>query len=946
MQRVITYSLSDDLIENLADLLVAEYLSMEEDISRLAFVFGGKRPGLFLKRALAGRMTRGFFPPVCFSMDEYVDHVLAGSARVGRINDLEACFLMYRLVKKHTPEILKRRENFAEFLPWAREIISFIDQLDLEDVDAGSVRNIQLNAQIGYDVPADINMLLEHILLLRQEYHNRLNELGLVSRGLAYLSASRVKQKGPAGFERIFFCNLFYLHRTEERLIQNACEGGRAVLVFQGGREWPVLDALASRTGWNIGRSDVSGRGYELSIRAGFDLHSQVCVVRDILRVPGRAESSVVVLPDSNSLIPLVSEISGVCQDFNVSLGYPLKRSPVYSLFECILRSQQTRRNGQYYARDYLRTLSHPLAKNLRYVNNDPSVTRILVHTVEEVIIGMEQTDFGGSLFIDPGSVAASHDVYDLALAKMKHMDVRVSRKELEDLLAAVHELLFSSWEKTASLAGFAAALQLCLHALLEKSSIGHYPLNLKIVERIMSIAEEFADATFGSEPFAQEDLFKVFRNRLETEMVNFLGSPLKGLQILGLLETRSLNFKNVIIMDANENKLPALKIAQPLIPREIMVRLGLDQLEQEEEIQRYQFRRLISSAERVYLVYQQDNRSERSRFIEEIIWEREKAERKLDIVGVSQARFRIDMQPRRVSIRKKPHELEFLRSMTYSASGVNAYLACPLQFYYRYVLGLEEKDDLLEIPEAADIGTFIHELLETTYARFLNKRPVIDGAFEQYFFQEMDERFRRKLQRRMRSDSFLLKEVLDLRMKEFLEFERTRPVVQVLGLERAMKGNIRFGNGREFSFQARIDRIDRFADGTVAVTDYKTGDVKHLVPRRGARMDPALFERKWIRDNVKSFQLPLYLYFLDTHYGRERTNACLYNIREAGARDCLTFLLGTEDDVKNKDSVMAGYMAALGFILEEINDPERNFEPDDSDEHTCGYCPFGALCK
>ncbi len=91
---------------------------------------------------------------------------------------------------------------------------------------------------------------------------------------------------------------------------------------------------------------------------------------------------------------------------------------------------------------------------------------------------------------------------------------------------------------------------------------------------------------------------------------------------------------------------------------------------------------------------------------------------------------------------------------------------------------------------------------------------------------------------------------------------------------------------------------------------------------------------------------MPLYLHFLDERFPSGRTNACLYKIREAGDRDCLMYLLGTEQDMADKDRVMAGYMSALGFILDEILDPDRAFEPDDSDEHACGYCPFGALCK
>jgi ATP-dependent helicase/DNAse subunit B len=160
------------------------------------------------------------------------------------------------------------------------------------------------------------------------------------------------------------------------------------------------------------------------------------------------------------------------------------------------------------------------------------------------------------------------------------------------------------------------------------------------------------------------------------------------------------------------------------------------------------------------------------------------------------------------------------------------------------------------------------------------------------------------------------------------------------------MEGKIRFGMDREYSFQARVDRIDRLEDGTVVVIDYKTGDVKHIIPKNNIDFDSVQYDRQWIRDNIRSFQLPLYLHFLDLRFSNTRTNACLYNIREPQSKDGLVNLLKTEQDFSDKDRIMLEYMNALGFIINEILDPDIDFEPDDSDEHACEYCPFGALCK
>ena len=159
---------------------------------------------------------------------------------------------------------------------------------------------------------------------------------------------------------------------------------------------------------------------------------------------------------------------------------------------------------------------------------------------------------------------------------------------------------------------------------MLEKSFVSSHPLNLKVLERIYEIIDELKDAEFKEQTFPQEDIFKILESKLKEEKVSFKGSPLKGLQILGLLETRALTFDNVIIMDANENILPKISVYEPLIPRQIMEGLGLERLKQEEEIQRYHFMRLVMGAKSAYFVYDDNPEKERSRFLEEIIWQRQ----------------------------------------------------------------------------------------------------------------------------------------------------------------------------------------------------------------------------------------------------------------------------------------------------------------------------------
>lgn len=946
MPRIITYPLSDNLIENIADILHREYIAAGRDPGRVAVVFGGRRPALFMRKALSRRAGKGFNEPRFFTIDEFTDYVVGREKLMGAISDLDACFVMFNLVRELAPEILGRRSSFAQFLPWAREILRFIEQVDLEDISEDKIRSVSLNAEIGYDVPEHINKLLSRVLSLREAYHQELFRRKLSTRGLTYLFASRIKEPRLPEFDEIFFCNFFYLHKTQTGFLAALCGACNVSLIFQGGQEWPVLKDLARRTGWAIENFETAPLAANVELLAGFDLHSQVGIVRDALARSGSLQDTVVVLPDSHSLIPLVSEISGAVPEYNVSLGYPLKRSPVYSLLEYIARAQHTRKDGLYYAKDYLRALSHPLAKNLKLAGKDPAVTRILVHKVEEVLTGLENTELGGSLFVSLADIENSRELYELAQVNMRHMDVAVTCDDLRMTLKQLHRALFGVWEDMLHFGDFAANLQVLLDILIDKSFIGGYPLNIIIIDRLIGIKEEFLSAEFSKERFPPQELFKIFRSKLDHEMVAFSGSPLKSLQVLGLLETRSLNFRNVVVMDLNENVLPALKISQPLIPREVMVRLGLDQIEKEEEIQRYQFRRLISSAEKVFLVYEESSRNERSRFIEELIWERQKASGAMDVMPVARPQFNVDIKPRAVSVVKNGKELEYLRARTFSPSSVNTYVKCPMQFYYRYVLGLREKDDLMDELESADIGTFVHELLEEAFAGFQGRRPVIDSDFRARFSELLDTRFGSRIAKRMRSDSFMLKEILDVRMNDFLDNEQKRGVERILGLERVFRGEIPLGEAA-YRFEARIDRVDLLDDGTVLVIDYKTGDVNSHLPRENIAWDTAELSREFIKNNVHSFQLPLYLYFVEREFKAGRVNAALYDIRLSDPQDAgLKELLRSEAQMRDRENIMKGYLSALEFIFKEMLDPEVPFTADPGDPHVCEYCPFGALCR
>jgi hypothetical protein len=292
-------------------------------------------------------------------------------------------------------------------------------------------------------------------------------------------------------------------------------------------------------------------------------------------------------------------------------------------------------------------------------------------------------------------------------------------------------------------------------------------------------------------------------------------------------------------------------------------------------------------------------------------------------------------------------------------------YVSCPLAFNFRYCLGLEEKEDLFDEPEAADVGTFVHGLLEKTYAGFMNKKPVIDERFEKLFFAEFDELFKQEFSRKMKADSFILEDILRHRMKKFLESEKQRNDIDTLVmLEKRIPWKIKTQSGI-FNFTAGVDRVDKLSGGSFLVIDYKTGGTQmpnvhldNLKPEGdGAASDRPQghglassgqshsrshkFCREEIKNTIKSFQLPIYIWACREHLKAQDVSAAIYFLRTCEIKEYLQ-----KSTPEKKKENLDACLKAISFILDEIVSPDVVFEADEDTEHKCPYCPYSSLCR
>jgi len=940
MDKIITYNLSDDVIEKLALLLRDNFLSKGNDLSRVACVFGGERPALFVRRKLSALLKKSFIPPLFFSIDSFIDYIL-GPDPLPVLEGLDAYYLIYALAKKYMPELITGRSRFCEFLPWAREIVSFIEQLDLENVDDKALAVVEKSAAIGYEIPESVNRLLERIIELRGAYHRYMHNRGLFSRGIKYLKASElVTSRDFSEFDTIIFCNFFYLHATEQAIIASLLDRDKALCIFQGSElDWPVLAKNAQTLGRPIRCTGDTTQKTTLSLYQGFDLHSQAALVRWLLKSEvSDLENTVIVVPRSENVVALLAQISSVLKQYNISLGYPFKRTFLYEVFVLLLKAQEGRKGITYYAKDYLNLLRHPLIRTLE-LGRSCAITASLISILEDLLCGNQESSVSGKIFVSLEQIAAENVLYDRLIDECARNGIDVTKRECRRILEQLHSLLFTAWEEVRSFTVFAQKLKELLAALIHKSNVLHSEFNARALWRLQEIIDGLLCLSFADEHFDSQEIWEIFDQMLQSEKVPFKGSPLRGTQILGLFETRSLAFKNVIIIDVNESVLPKLKIYEPLIPREVMLHLGLNRLEKEEEIQHYQFRRLIAGACRAHLIYAGDGSGgERSRFIEELIWEQQKKQQRLCGVDIPRVSFTATIaSPAEMCIDKTTEIVEALREQTYSASRINTYMNCPLQFYFQYVLCLKEQEDLLEDPQAACIGSFIHAVLEEAFGRYKGVQPVIDAKFTKYFFTVMDRRFQKDIAPRMRSDAFLLKEIIRARLEKFLAAEKERPVTKIVSLEQQCLGHIAF-NGQAIGFRYTIDRIDELSDGSLVILDYKTGGAD-IAPKRFSALSSMQMNRESIKETLKSFQLPIYYYFVAKDFPGRSLNAELYNIRTIERRAFIH-----ESDSAFKEAIMDICLSALYTLIQEIFDINVPFVAD-KEERRCKFCAFTAMC-
>jgi RecB family exonuclease len=998
-----------DFIDAVAERIVA---ATGGDFSRTTVLFPLRRAGRFLVDRLAAHpgLAKPCLLPEISAVDQWLaglGRTIHGRPLrlldpLGRVGVLHAVVQDLQKGLGEAPWTGERVFPTAlhRFFPWGLRLADLCEELFRHGVAPKNI--VHATAEVLPQAAA----ILENLKGISETYRTRLLDSGAATPGLCQALAA----EDPAGAakrlgdRRFFACGFSMPSGCEEAVFRALHAAGRLEFLWHAdpllatdpdrshfscrelagflrrlgapvvlfGQDMPSRPAAGSRRGrtgapaqHSLFAADAPAAAAELlaqkNIRfyEGYDLHSQlVALSRELAEAPDLADAAVV-LPDTGLLMPVLHHLPR--RDVNISMGYPLARSSISRLIETILRLQETRLGpGRYAWREMVAFLRHPYLKMLKIGDAEP---------LRPLFAAWERQVRQGGTHLDPFALTPpSDDPASPGDPGEGDAADPAAREAAAALAARVLDVCLRAFEDLTTPRRLGDALAGLAGLLLDEAHSGdiweRFLIDAECLFRVTSsVIPALRGGDLADEPFPARTLFTILRGLLAAERTAFEAEPLSGLQIMGMLETRLLSFSRLYLLDAVEDRLPGVAPHDPLLPDALRHLLGLADSRQRDAVAAYTFYRLIMGASEVVVFYRAgvqstglfDDKPMRSRFVDQLLWEMEK--RRGAIIKPGEPPLHMVSLPLRpipardASVDKTPAvgaALARVLDRPLSASLLDAYLTCPLRFYYGRVMRLAPLDEVAEEGDAAELGTLVHEVLRETFAPLLGRE--IDGAsigqeplFARFeaaldaapFFHALPPDGRLFLVRTGRE-----------RLRRFVaNMPRTTP----LALETRLSVGLD-GAGREWLFTGTVDRADRREAGVV-ILDYKTGKPRkpgaamwederfwERLADPAAALDEGLFAEA--RERVQSVQLPLYALLYAKSQGETPVEAACVELRRSG-EECGLFGEKTPAEVR-RTAILERTPVLVDYLLRHLTGAPR-FAPHPS--RACDWCEFRGLC-
>lgn len=962
------------MIPFLYNVAQAYYKSYGQEISRYTFVFPNRRAGIFFQHYLSQIAGRPIFSPEILTVTDLFEK-LSPYKKADRI---EMLFLLYDIYIR----VSSSTETFDEFLYWGEMLLNDFDDVDKYLVDAQQLfRNIhdlkEIDAGFDYLTESQIEairrfwsnflpigendkkkdflemweVLFQLYTSLREQLHSRgMAYEGMIFRDVTERLANDTDYKLP--FEKVIFVGLNGHSKSEETLLKYLHK--RKIADFYWDYSSPLVRDPQNKASFFIDRNKmlfptqltlepeklsmdlpvVEVIGIPSAVGQAKYVHSIIRSLMDEKQITSstQAMNTALVLPDENLLLPALYSIPGEIDKINVTMGYNLGNSSISGLMEHVFELQRNIRRSENYTGFYYKPVLAIL--NHRYITNVASDEAKALRTN---IIQYNKT------------TVSSQDLQGHSLFQLIFRPV-FNWQDIPDYLQSILSALNRTLSVNKKNEGKEEDINARSIDIECEFIVEYYKTINKMDEALKNVSPEMSVDTY----------FKLLRKLIVGISVPFRGEPLSGLQIMGVLETRALDFDNLIILSMNEGIFPLKKAASSFIPYNLRKGFDLPTYEHQDSIFSYHFYRMINRAKRIYLLY--DTRTEGlqtgevSRYynqIKHLYNDSFDIREKLAVYKVSST------ESLAISIQKTPRIMEkmnvFLQGgdKRLSASSINTYLNCPLQFYFSVVENMEEEDEIAETIEASTFGTIFHSIMEWLYEPFKGKMITADLLHNisknNKLLTEMIERsfaenyFKSEKVKRLTGQNYLTGEVLRKYIRQVLATDaKLTPFIYIDSEERVKKDYL-LPSGKVVSLKGIIDRVDE-VKGHTRIIDYKTG--KGVL--RYKKMKD-LFDKE-MKDRPKAvMQVFMYshLYLLD--HPDKILEPGIYYLRNLFDTKFDPDVISKSDRGDGRITDFSEYRAEFteyfDACLEEIFDPQVPFSQTPTGE-ACKWCIFTNICK
>ena len=985
------------------------------NIGNALCVFPHTRPALYMTDAIRGNAN---IPKPCvlprmesvsglFSLiraaSRYGQRRGHGAVPVGILDQVALLLAVVRDMRETHGGLLRDLplDDSKRFFPWGVRLANLMEEFFIHNRVPDDY--IHMQGQVTPFAAA----LLENLGGIHARYTAALEERGWSTPGFDAASVIHAVAQGEniaeipgiAG-KRIILAGFHTLTGAQQVLFRHLWERHDATVclhadpkVAQGTPHWSCVDLVRWASAWGtkivpFGETIPEPEtGPEITFNAGYDVHSQIAALAEELKEADKNRpenaSRAVVLPDTGLLMPVLHHLPDT--DHNISMGYPLTRSPLFRLIESILTLQETRRGTgpySYHWKALIALLRHPYLKMLDPVPANEQENgqhgehagsahefRRFLHSAERVVRTSRR-------------FAPVADLSGRAAATFDEHSPPGPNSRLTLLFDRILNTAVFRWETIATPGDLAFALQGLVDLMRDHGAAlwSHFPIDAECLYRLgESVIPQLAHTALKEEHLPPETLFTVLCGLLAEERVPFEAYPLVGDQVLGMLETRLLHFDRIFILDVTEDKLPGAGGHDPLLPDSLRPFAGLPGKQGREKVAAYNFFRLVNGAKQVSLYWQEgvapqglnDAKKSRSRFVEELLWQQEEKLGRL-LSPERPENAGVDGPLRLIScvLPSVPREHRAVPTTTHARKRMNAilqgelspslldtYLRCPAKFFYQRIGRIREVEGVVEGRDPMGTGTFLHEVLRGYFTDRLNAAILADSksvtALREKFLSDLANS---DIYRTLPADErIMLEEAAPPILQTLLENHAGRVPLYV---EENFRASIEV-DGKPYTLAGFIDRVDQTPAGLV-VMDYKTGHIPLV--NSGVWHDAAFWKtlREWrpeagnnssvasgpldpldmVAREFASVQLPAYIHMVREYTGTAVDNAA-YVPLHMGAKD--SFLFGEKMDASARICAVTQQLPLLFSFLVRHMASTATFTP--KPDQNCDWCLYKNLC-